>query len=152
MRSSITFLVLLVGFTVTGWVARAQSTEPASTSGGSNSVSATKEEVNELRSELAAQRKTIEELKALVEKLAQEKGRAAEGSAHVPGIIPAFSNSLNNISTVNVTAINDAVVIASVTCPLESFELCKPVLLGLLSCARRNQAKTAAQCTSVVSA
>jgi phosphate-selective porin len=115
MRSSITFLVLLVGFTVTGWVARAQSTEPASTSGGSNSVSATKEEVNELRSELAAQRQTIEELKALVEKLTQEKTRAAESSTHVPEITPAASNSPNNTSTVNVTPINETAVIAPST-------------------------------------
>ena len=40
-------------------------------------VAATKEEVNQLRSEVAAQRQTIEELKALVEKLAEGKTAAA---------------------------------------------------------------------------
>ena len=69
MRSLITFLVLLVGFTAPVWLAHAQGTEPAGKSDGSASVSATKEEVNQLRGEVAAQRQTIEELKALVEKL-----------------------------------------------------------------------------------
>jgi phosphate-selective porin OprO/OprP len=56
-----------------GSFAQAQGPEPTSKTDGSSSVSATKEEVNQLRSEVAAQRKTIEELKALVEKLAEGK-------------------------------------------------------------------------------
>src|SRR5271163_3453497 len=110
MRSSITFLVLLLGFTVTGWVARAQNTEPASTAGGSTSVSATKEEVNELRSEVAAQRQTIQELKALVEKLAQDKTRAASGSAQVPAITPVADSSAISRTTVNTATINTSEV------------------------------------------
>src|SRR6202522_2984150 len=110
MRSSITFFVLLVGLTVTGSVARAQNTEPASKAGGSTSVSATKEEVNLLRSELAAQRQTIEELKALVEKLAGEKTRVADGSAQIPGVIPVSITAASNTSTVNTTTINGSTV------------------------------------------
>jgi phosphate-selective porin OprO and OprP len=104
MRSSITFFVLLVGFTVTGSVAPAQNTERASTAGGSTSVSATKEEVNQLRGELAAQRQTMEELKALVEKLAEEKTRAADGLAQVPAVTPVSDTSVNNASAVNAGA------------------------------------------------
>ena len=74
MRSLTTFFVLLVIFMAPGSLAHAQTTEPASQTGGSTSESATKAEVNQLRSEVAAQRKTIEELKVLVEKLAE--GRA----------------------------------------------------------------------------
>jgi len=106
MRSSITFLVLLVGLTATGSVARAQNTEPASPAGGSTSVSATKEEVNQLRSELAAQRQTIEELKALVEKLAEEKTRAADGLAQVPAVTPVSATAVNNTSAVDAGAIH----------------------------------------------
>ena len=77
MRSLTTFFVLLVVFTAPASLTYAQGTDPASKAAGSSSVSATKEEVNELRSEVAAQRKTIEELKALVEKLADGTARAA---------------------------------------------------------------------------
>ncbi len=79
MRSLTTFFVLLIGFMAPGWLAHAQGTEPASKSDASTSVSATKEEVNELRSEVVAQRKTIEELKALVEKMAA--GKASDSSS-----------------------------------------------------------------------
>jgi phosphate-selective porin len=106
MRSSITFLVLLVGLTATGSVARAQNTERASSAGGSTSVSATKEEVNQLRSELAAQRLTIEELKAFVEKLAEEKTRAADGLAQVPAVTPVSATAVNNTSAVDAGAIH----------------------------------------------
>ncbi len=82
MRSLTTFVVLLVGFVTPGWLAYAQGTEPATKSDGSTSVSATKEEVNQLRGEVAAQRQTIEELKALVEKLAAAKATDG-GSAQV---------------------------------------------------------------------
>ncbi len=69
MRSLTTFFVLLVGFMAPGWLAQAQGSGPADKSDGSASVSATREEVNQLRGEVAAQRQTIDELKALVEKL-----------------------------------------------------------------------------------
>ncbi|HEY6301867.1 MAG TPA: porin [Terriglobales bacterium] len=81
MRSLITSFVLLVVFMAPGSLAHAQGTEPANKTDGVNSGSATKEEVNQLRSEVAAQRQIIGELKALVEKLAEAKGLATESSS-----------------------------------------------------------------------
>ncbi len=81
MRSRTAFFVLLVAFLASTAFAQAQGTEPASPAGGSTSGAATKEEVNQLRSEVAAQRKTIDELKALVEKLVDAKTRAADNSS-----------------------------------------------------------------------
>src|ERR1039458_7216237 len=81
MRSLTTFFVLLVVFMVPSSLAHAQGTEPASKTDGSASVAATKEEVNQLRSEVAAQRQTIEELKVLVEKLAAGQALASESSS-----------------------------------------------------------------------
>jgi phosphate-selective porin OprO and OprP len=78
MRSLITSFVLLVVFLAPVSLAHAQGTEPANKTDGSASVSATKEEVNQLRREVAAQRQTIEELKALVEKLAEGKVLATD--------------------------------------------------------------------------
>jgi hypothetical protein len=80
MRSLTAFFVLLVGFMMPASLAHAQGTEPASKTSGSAPVAATKEEVNQLRSEVAAQRQTIEELKALVEKLAEGKTAAADSA------------------------------------------------------------------------
>jgi phosphate-selective porin OprO and OprP len=77
MRSLTMFFVLLVVSMAPGSLAHAQGADPASKTDGAAPVAATKEEVNQLRSEVAAQRKTIEELKALVEKLADTRVRAA---------------------------------------------------------------------------
>jgi phosphate-selective porin OprO and OprP len=76
MRSLTTYVVLLVFFTTLH--SPAQTQEPADKTGAPASASASKEEVNELRSEVAAQRKTIEELKVLVEQLAASKAQVAE--------------------------------------------------------------------------
>jgi phosphate-selective porin len=81
MRSLTAFFVLLVGFMAPCSLAHAQGAEPPSKTDGATSVSATKEEVNQLRSEVAAQRQTIEQLKALVEKLAEGKDRATGDSS-----------------------------------------------------------------------
>ena len=70
MRLLTTLFVLLVSLTAPSSYAHAQSADPASQRDGSASVSATKDEVNQLRSEVAAQRQTIEQLKALFENLA----------------------------------------------------------------------------------
>jgi len=90
MRSLTAFFVLL-GFMASGALARAQGTEPASQSDGSAPVAATKAEVSELRSEVAAQRKTIDELKALVEKLAEGKNAAVNSGS--PQIRPVADSS-----------------------------------------------------------
>jgi len=81
MRSLTAFLVLLVVFMSLGSLARAQDTDPASKTDGSTPVGATKEEVNQLRSEVAAQRKTIEELKAMVQQLVEGRAQPADGNS-----------------------------------------------------------------------
>lgn len=100
MRSLTKFSVLLVTLTALASLSLAQGTEPASKIDGSSAApgSATKEEVNQLRGELAAQRKTIEELKALVEKLAGAKASevSSEASAtesSAPGIRPVANTA-----------------------------------------------------------
>jgi phosphate-selective porin len=97
MRSLTAFFVLLVSFVAPGSLAHAQGTEPAGKTGGSAAQSATKEEVNQLRSEVAAQRQTIEELKALVEKLAGEKVKSADnGSAQIRPVAATPSSDANS--------------------------------------------------------
>jgi len=72
MRSLTMFSALLAASIAAGSLGHAQSTEPTSKTGGS----ASEEEVNQLRIEVTAQRKTIEELKTLVEKLVDAKTEA----------------------------------------------------------------------------
>jgi phosphate-selective porin OprO/OprP len=94
MRSLTTLFVLLVlvAFVEPGLPAQAQGTEAASKADGSTSVAATKEEVSQLRSEVAAQRQTIEELKALVEKLVEGRARATDaGSVQIRPVANAAS-------------------------------------------------------------
>jgi phosphate-selective porin OprO and OprP len=74
---SLTVSFALVILMVSGSLAEAQGSQPADQTAASSSNVASKEEVNQLRSEVAAQRQTIEELKALVEKLVAGPGRAA---------------------------------------------------------------------------
>jgi len=90
MRSLTAFFVLL-GFMALSALAQAQGTEPASQSDGSTPVAATKAEVSQLRSEVAAQRKTIDELKALVEKLVEGKSAAVNNAS--PQIRPVADSS-----------------------------------------------------------
>ncbi|HEY6339061.1 MAG TPA: porin [Candidatus Sulfotelmatobacter sp.] len=99
MRSLTRLFVLLAGCCLAAG-AHAQSADPASTDSGAAPVSATREEVNQLRSELAAQRQTIEELKALVEKLAQQNLTAGktqgEGSAQIRPVAEASALDANS--------------------------------------------------------
>lgn len=71
MRSLTIYAVLLAFLVTSGLLAQTQ--QPADNSGTAASASATKAEVDQLRRDVAAQRQTIEELKALVEKLAQQR-------------------------------------------------------------------------------
>jgi phosphate-selective porin OprO and OprP len=80
MRSLTTFFVFLAIFLAPGSLVHAQGTGPAGNTGGSTAV-ASKEEVNQLRSEVAAQRQTIEELKAMVEKLLDAKTQSNDDSS-----------------------------------------------------------------------
>ena len=87
MRSLTMRLLLVVSFVALVSLALVQAQVPASQNGGS--AGATKEEVEELRKELAAQRQTIQELKALVQRLAEARaqttnaGLAESGGAHL---------------------------------------------------------------------
>ena len=72
---------LLVSFLMSGLLVYAQSSAPTSKTGGSTSASATESEVNELRDQVAAQQKTIEELKTMVGKLVEAKGQPGNGAA-----------------------------------------------------------------------
>jgi len=97
MRSLTTFFVLLVVFIEPGSLAHAQGANPASKAAGSNSEAATKEEVSQLRGELEAQRQTIEELKALVVKLAEGQARPTDtGSVQVRPVADAASVEANS--------------------------------------------------------
>ncbi len=103
MRSLTTFFVLLVSMTSVSLV-HAQSTPTASKGNGSNGASASKEEVEELRGEVAAQRKTIEELKALVEKLVDAKSIANGDSATATAAAKSKYDSNSNSNVVPVAA------------------------------------------------
>jgi phosphate-selective porin len=90
MRLLTAFSVLLV-LIASSALAQNQNTAPANLTAGSTSVAATKAEVDQLRSEVAAQRQTIEELKALVEKLAGVKASTAVSGT--PQIRPVAATS-----------------------------------------------------------
>jgi phosphate-selective porin len=103
MRSLTIIFVLLVASIAPGSLAYAQSTEPASKASGP----ASEEEVNQLRNEVTAQRKTIEELKAMVEKLVDAKAPAtAGGSAHVQPVVNTAPET-TNAQLVNATSAPD---------------------------------------------
>src|SRR5580692_5129920 len=103
MRSLTIIFVLLVASIAPGSLAYAQSTEPTSKASGP----ASEEEVNQLRNEVTAQRKTIEELKAMVEKLVDAKAPAtAGGSAHVQPVVNTAPET-TNAQLVNATSAPD---------------------------------------------
>jgi hypothetical protein len=93
MRSLTAFFMLLVVFMAPGPLAHAQGTEPASKSDASASAGATKEEVNQLRGEVAAQRKTIEELKAMVQKLAEGKSQPQPSDGNAASVKPVSATN-----------------------------------------------------------
>ncbi len=74
---SLTVSFALVILMVSGSLTHAQSSQPANQIAAPDSNVASKAEVNQLRGEVAAQRQTIEELKALVQKLVEGKAGAS---------------------------------------------------------------------------
>jgi phosphate-selective porin OprO and OprP len=82
---SLTISFALVVFMVSASLAHAQGSQPADKPAAANSNLASKDEVNQLRSEVAAQRKTIDELKALVQQLVSQSAGA--------GITPVGSDA-----------------------------------------------------------
>lgn len=79
---SLTISFALVILMVQGSLAQVQGSHPDDKAAAPVSNAASKEEVNELRGEVAAQRQTIEQLKALVQKLVDAKTPVA-GNASV---------------------------------------------------------------------
>jgi len=103
MRSLTACFALLVGFIASGLLAQAQNPGPASKTVGSASVSASEAEVNELRNQVAAQQKTIEELKTMVGKLVDAKASATDnGSPSVHVVADSVSSSPQLINAVMV--------------------------------------------------
>ena len=80
MRPLTTCLVLVLLFIAPGSLTHAQGTEPADKATASTSAGATgatKDEVQQLRSEVAEQQKTIEELKVMVQRLVDSSPQAS---------------------------------------------------------------------------
>jgi phosphate-selective porin len=93
---SLTVSFALVILMVSGSLTHAQSSQPADKTAASVSNVASKEEVNQLRGEVAAQRQTIDELKALVEKLAEAKAQATDnGAVQIRPVAEAVSADTN---------------------------------------------------------
>ena len=80
LRTWIALFTLTLGLVCMGPYARAQSEKAAGDSAQAPSATASKAEVDQLRQELAAQRRTIEQLKNLVEQLVEVKSRAPSPS------------------------------------------------------------------------
>jgi hypothetical protein len=80
LRTWIALFTLTLGLLCMGPCALAQSEKPAGDSAQAPSATASKAEVDQLRQELAAQRRTIEQLKNLVEQLVEVKSRAPSPS------------------------------------------------------------------------
>jgi len=92
MRSLATFLaLLLLAIVAPGSLAHAQDKRPADKPGDSTPKGATKEEVEQLRREVAAQRETIEALKAMVQRLVEvsQPGAAVPRLVEVSAVQPA---------------------------------------------------------------
>src|SRR5713226_9144386 len=84
MRSLAKCLVLLVvAFIAPGSLAYAQDKRPTDKPGDSTPKGATREEVEQLRREVAAQRETIEALKAMVQRLVE----VSQPGAGVPRLV-----------------------------------------------------------------
>ena len=108
MRSLTKLLVLLVLFIAPGSLVLAQATEPAANAGASASAGATKAEVDQLRKELAAQHQTIEELKALVEKLTEQ--RSINDSVEIKPVAATSTETPTESSSTGTARLMDAVL------------------------------------------
>jgi phosphate-selective porin len=98
---SLTISFALVILMVQGSLAQAPGSSSDQKTAGASSDLATKEEVNQLRGEVAAQQKTIEELKALVEKLADSKTQAASSGAAEVRPVADTPTAVSNPGPVN---------------------------------------------------
>ena len=116
MRSLTTSFALVI-FMVSGSLAPAQSSQPDKAASAASNV-ASKEEVNELRGEVAAQRQTIEELKALVEKLVNAKQPVADtGAAQIRPVADAPSVA-SDVSVNGAIRLRNAVMVEANALPV----------------------------------
>src|ERR1700722_19972616 len=114
---SLTISFALVIFMVSGSLAPAQSSQPDKAASAASNV-ASKEEVNELRGEVAAQRQTIEELKALVEKLVNAKQPVADtGAAQIRPVADAPSVA-SDVSVNGAIRLRNAIMVEANALPL----------------------------------
>src|SRR5258708_5796418 len=115
---SLTISFALVIFMVSGSTAPAQSSQPDDKTAAATSNVASKEEVNELRGEIATQRQTIEELKALVEKLVGDKRPAASNAA--VAVRPVADAPSTNVdpSADNAVRFRNAVMVEATAMPV----------------------------------
>src|SRR6202166_3474159 len=117
MRSLTTSFALVI-FMVSGSLAPAQSPQPDTKAAAAASKVASKEEVNELRGEVAAQRQTIEELKALVEKLVNAKQPVADtGAAQIRPVADAPSIA-SDVSVNGAIRLRNAVMVEANALPV----------------------------------
>ena len=98
---SLSIALVLAALMVPGSLAHAQSSQSADKPAAPGSNVASKDEVNQLRSELAAQRQTIDELKALVEKLVAGKEQVADKAAIEVRPVSAPSAPVADLRPVN---------------------------------------------------
>jgi phosphate-selective porin len=87
-RLTVSF-VLVVFFLASTSLLMAQGSAATEDGSQSANASASKAEVQQLRSEIAAQRQTIEELKAMVQRLADADGQRNDGARTVPANMTA---------------------------------------------------------------
>lgn len=85
LRTWFALLALVLGFAGTGPRTQAQSENPAGESAPAASATASKAEVDQLRKELAAQRRTIDRLQTLVEQLVEVNSRAPAATPATDG-------------------------------------------------------------------
>lgn len=85
MRSPAKFLLAVLLFVATGMLAYAQNQDSTSQAPSVSSQGATKDEVEQLRKQLAEQQKTIDQLKAMVDKLSVAKSQEDSTSATATG-------------------------------------------------------------------
>ncbi|MCU1300950.1 MAG: uncharacterized protein JWQ87_1234 [Candidatus Sulfotelmatobacter sp.] len=117
---SLTISFALVILLVSGSSAPAQSPQPEDKAAAPASNMASKEEVNQLRSEVAAQRQTIEELKALVEKLVVTRAAANDtGAIEVRPVSEAVTHSRPvNASGESALRLRNAVLVEAEAMPI----------------------------------
>ena len=115
-------LALVLGFANTAQ--RAQGQTEKSTGGGAQnpSTAASKAEVDELRKELAAQRRTIERLEYLVEQMTDTKSRAPAPAAEGPHLVNAVMPLPTNVSAAIAPTVSAPGEVAEEALPAELLE------------------------------